>query len=58
MAISRRDIHPTTTGKSPEQSNTSNDPGKTRLRPRSKKIPKEDESESRTGGNGDENMKK
>jgi hypothetical protein len=57
MVVGRRDICPTTTGKSPEQPNTSNELGKSRVRPCSKKIPKENESESRTGGNGDEDLK-
>lgn len=56
MIISRSHIGPTTTGKRPEDPDTSNQLGKIRVRPRSQNIPEEDQDKARTGGDSDEDL--
>lgn len=56
MIISRRDICPTSAHKRSKQPSSRNELGEVRARTRSEKVPKKNESKSRTGSDCDENL--
>lgn len=56
MVIRRCNVCPTTTGKSPENANTSDNLRKRRVRPRSEDIPEEHQSEPGAGSDSDEDL--
>ena len=56
MVIGGGDIGPTTTGQGSENTDTSHDLRQGRVGTRCQHVPQEDEEETRTGGNGDEDL--